>query len=569
MNRRNFVKNGSIAFCAIPTLGSFTFQGINLTKKPNWLVSLIQKNDLNYEYHLKKRINDNSDPAYGGFMDVAEIPNAHAAISFVTFASIALICPESTYYKSQKLVEEFNLALKYLLKVQHSDGTIDLLSTNFHSTPDTGFMVVWVTPLYRLLKKMKEPKYEASLLNFETFLKQAGEALTVGGIHTPNHRWVVTAGLVELNRTWPNKKYIARANQWLDEKIDIDADGQFNEKSTLVYSPLTDRVLITIGEGMNRPDVLDAVRKNLEMNVYYEHVNGEVVSEASNRQDKAAIGTMEVYYYPYRYFALKDKNATFSAMCQQIEATNIEKIGIQIVYFLEDESLWKELPKAGNLPKSYVKAFPVSGLVRIRKKSWDATLISKNPNWVTFYKGNAVLQGIRFSASFFGKGQFESEEIMPEGNNWLLKNELEGPYFQPLDKSKIPGDGDWKKLPKNERKQTEVQKLTSSVLVKENETGLDLEISITGTDGVPVSLEFIFREGGNLSNVQTIAQNKHTYLLENGKEGSYTLGKDTIHFGPGLSKHKGFQLRGALPKVDAPTVYLTGFTPFNHTIKLS
>jgi len=28
-------------------------------------------------------------------------------------------------------------------------------------------------------------------------------------------------------------------------------------------------------------------------------------------------------------------------------------------------------------------------------------------------------------------------------------------------------------------------------------------------------------------------------------------------------------LRGALPAMDAPTVYLTGFTPFRHILKLS
>ena len=45
--------------------------------------------------------------------------------------------------------------------------------------------------------------------------------------------------------------------------------------------------------------------------------------------------------------------------------------------------------------------------------------------------------------------------------------------------------------------------------------------------------------------------------------------EDTIKFSPGLFLHKGINLRGALPSVDAPTVYLTGITPFKHTLKLS
>mgnify|MGYP003673951217 CR=1 FL=1 len=569
MNRRNFVKNSSLALCTLPVVGSLAFQPVAATKKPDWILYLINSNDSRYENHLKNRISDRSNPAYGGFQDSVEIPNPHSTISFVIFASTALICPESKYFKSQKLITELTQALQFLVSIQHSDGTIDLLSTNFHSTPDTAFMVTWVTPLYRMLKKMNEPQYAAPLKPYEIFLRQAGEALTYGGIHTPNHRWVVTAGLTELNKTWPNQKYVDRAEEWLAEKIDLDADGQFTERSTFVYSPLTDRVLLTIAEGLLKPEIFEAVRKNLEMNIYYVHTNGEVVTEASNRQDKSVVGTMEGYYYPYRYLALKDKNPRFSAMCKSIEEAGISKIGSQLTYFLEDESLWKELPKPTELPKSYVKAFPISGLVRVRKNNWDATLISENPVFLTFYKGNAVLQGLRFSASFFGKGQFQTDEIVPDGKNWVLSKSLEGPYYQPFPKDLIPGDGDWEKLSRSKRKQSEIQQFQSNATVRVMETGLEVDIEITGTDGVPVSVELIFREGGELKNVMSLNKDKKSYLLEDGQLGSYHTGTDTIHFGPGLSKHKGVELRGALPKMDAPTVYLTGFTPFKHTLKLS
>ena len=40
-------------------------------------------------------------------------------------------------------------------------------------------------------------------------------------------------------------------------------------------------------------------------------------------------------------------------------------------------------------------------------------------------------------------------------------------------------------------------------------------------------------------------------------------------FGSGLVEHKAVQLRGALPPMDAPTVYVTGFTPFEHRITLT
>ena len=46
------------------------------------------------------------------------------------------------------------------------------------------------------------------------------------------------------------------------------------------------------------------------------------------------------------------------------------------------------------------------------------------------------------------------------------------------------------------------------------------------------------------------------------------IGGETIAFGPGLSAHSWTQLRGALPKWDGQSVYLTGFTPFRATITI-
>jgi hypothetical protein len=98
--------------------------------------------------------------------------------------------------------------------------------------------------------------------------------------------------------------------------------------------------------------------------------------------------------------------------------------------------------------------------------------------------------------------------------------------------------------------------------------GIEVDISITGTDKVPVSMELILRDGGKFEGVESIQNNPLAYVLK-GKQGSYTVGSDTINFGPGKFEHTGYQLRGALPKMSTPTVYLTGITPFKHTIQIS
>ena len=542
---------------------------VKADKKPDWLLRLITANDNQLDRLREYRVSDATSPAYGGYLDGVNIPNAHSTVAYIRTAGSALASPESRHYRSEIVANELEDAVKYLLKIQHSDGTIDLLSTNFHSTPDTGFVVKWLVPVYTIISREDNVRYAATLQLLKTFLQRAGECLIVGGIHTPNHRWVVSAGLTKLNELWPDSRYVARIDEWLGEHIDMDADGQYDEKSTLIYSPLTDRVLITIAKGANKPELYEYVRRNLTMTTFYIHPNGEVATDASGRQDKAAVGTMEGYYYPYRFMALKDQSGIFSAICKEIEDTVLEKYASQLSYFLEDPTLWRELPKPATLPTSYAKAFPYSGLVRIRRGDWDATVISQNPTFLSFHKRNAVLQGIRFASSFFGKGQFQGTEIRQEGKDYVMEQKLEGPYYQPYAKDSIDPEGDWNKMPQSNRRQSEIQYLTSTARIRETDNGVECDIEITGTDGVPVSVELIFREGGEFKNVVPLSNEKDAYFLETAEVGSYTLKNDTLTFGPGLAEHRGVQLRGALPRMSAPTVFLTGFTPFKHTLRLS
>ena len=569
MKRRKFVTLGATTLGALPLMGSSAFENFNSDAppvKPAWLIELIHLNDKHIEPLKARQVNDPGLKSFGGLLDSDEIPSPQVTVGFISIAAPALSCPESVFYQSTALMAKVASAIQYLLKIQHADGTIDLLSTNFHSPPDTAFSVEALAPAYGFLKAAKAGNVAPVLASLKTYLQRAGESLIVGGIHTPNHRWVVSAALSNLNELWPDIRYLKRAEEWLGEHIDLDADGQYTEKSTGGYTPLVNRVLITIAINLKKPEILNAVRKNLDMTMYYVHPNGEVVTEASNRQDKGTIGTMENYYYSYRYLALLDNNGTYAGMCRLIEKSCFAKLSLNVV--LDNPFLWKELPESKALPVSYAKAFPFSGVARIRRDHWDATLLSNNPGWLTFQKGDAVLQGMRIAASFFGKGQFQSADIQQEGDAWVLQNKLEGVYYQPYPKDSIDPMGDLSKMPRTNRSKSEIQKLETVITITEIVGGIQVDIDMKGTDNVPVALELIFRKGGTFSGVEQHAARATAFLLKD-KAGSYTLGNDTIHFTPGRQEHKGIQLRGALPATDLPAVYLTGFTPFKHTIRLT
>jgi hypothetical protein len=44
------------------------------------------------------------------------------------------------------------------------------------------------------------------------------------------------------------------------------------------------------------------------------------------------------------------------------------------------------------------------------------------------------------------------------------------------------------------------------------------------------------------------------------------VGGDAVRFGPGLRQHIYTQVRGAEPKLPGTSVYLCGYTPFDHTL---
>ena len=118
------------------------------------------------------------------------------------------------------------------------------------------------------------------------------------------------------------------------------------------------------------------------------------------------------------------------------------------------------------------------------------------------------------------------------------------------------------------RQQSNVQRLEASVEVTEISGKFTLAISLTGTADVPVSIELAFRHGGKLTGVEPVSRVPDAFFLRSGT-GNYTVGDDTIEFGPGRVEHTYEQVRGALPKWDGQSVYLTGLTPFKTTLTIS
>lgn len=503
----------------------------------------------------------------------------------------------SAYYHNDDLLKRIEILVNFLLNAQAEDGTVNV--GNLESPPDTAFVIEILCPANTVLLKEKSSALNSINTALKNIITKAGDALSKGGVHTPNHRWVISSALAQINALYPDKKYTDRINDWLDEGVYIDKDGHFPERSG-TYSSVETNAFINIARFANKPYILEAVRKNLQMMYYYIEENGELVSNDSRRQDQYAARSAAIFYLQYRYMAVKDNSAFFAAVTKKIETAVLfdeEVLNKSLIYFLEDSSLQKELPAAAVLPASYEKLFTTSQLLRIKRNEITSTLFggidwpliiasgrSCSPNFFSYRKGRAILKYMRLSTGFFSTGYFYSEGIKKEGNKYILHKKLEVPYYQPLPKSKRNKQGDyllspsvddrfWNKMDFKDRPVSNVKTLETTINFTETNGEASLDFDITGFNDVPVTIELCFNEGGTLTGVSSAGNNN--FFLEN-DFATYRFDTDEIKLGPGMNKHKNINnLEGerysthfGSLKTTGLHIYITGVTPFKHTLKL-
>ncbi|HEU0141758.1 MAG TPA: hypothetical protein VFQ79_18695 [Bryobacteraceae bacterium] len=529
------------------------------TGEPSWLRQVIDRHDSHVEHLLKQQITSPRDRWRGIFPDEYGLYFPAAAAGIIDAMAAAYLHPGSKFHKNAELPRRIQLAADLLAREQTSDGNWDLPITNFNSPPDTGFILRNLCPPAVLLKRAQETELFGQL---EPLLRKAGGGISKGGVHTPNHRWVICAALSQLYELFEEPGYLKRIDQWLAEGIDIDPDGQFSERSTYVYNPVTDNALTTMAAKLNRPHLLEPVRNNLESMLYLLHPEHEVVTEISRRQDRNQRGDMGPYWFSLAYLARHHDNrdGRFETLAAHFAPTRASLSAL-----MEYPELAAPGPALVSVPDHYRRAFPHNQLFHIRRGRMSAVVLAGGRSrFFTLRNGNAVVNAVRFASAFFGKGQFSAPVIEEAGNTFRMTQRLEAPYYQPLDPPERVNAGQWEAV-RPKRKKSEICRLTQSVTISEHGTGFRLRIRSEGTKDVPLAVEINLREGGKLESVVPAQKVTEGWIFESG-HAIYRAGPDAIRFGPGTRAHVYTQVRGAEPKLPGPSVYLTGTTPFDHTI---
>lgn len=527
-----------------------------LSANTDIITKAAELNDGHLDALLERQVLDPDSRWMGGFPSRELLHEPGPAAGFIKRATAAYLQPASRYYRDETLMARMELARQFLERGQTPDGNVSLLITNFNSPPDTGFVVRNLATAARLAMDHGEDRILAMI---QPFLLRAGNGMAKGGIHTPNHRWVVCAALAQLHDLFPNQKYVDRIDAWLAEGIDIDRHGQYQERSTAIYNPITNDAFSVIAKKLDRPELLEPVRKNLNAMTYLLHHSGEVVTEISRRQDLNARGTLSRYWFSLRLLAITDGNGQYATMLEPLEPEQLD-----LALLMEYPQLADPLPAAEPLPDDFVKTFPEYGLTQIRRGRTSIGIFhTGRSTWMTLRHGEAVIPAVRFASAFFGKAQFIPEHFEARDDGFFFSQELDGPYFQPLNFVIDPEE--WRTI-RPTREHTEVCHLRYEGVIRETANGVKVIIKAHGTEPVPLAVEIAFRDGGEMRGADPVPWVDEAYLLREGF-GEYQFGKDLIRFGPGIAETAYTQVRGAEPKPAHPCVYLTSYTPFEHTIR--
>lgn len=519
----------------------------------------LKRHDAAVEGLLNRQVTDPSSPWCGGFLDPYLLCHPHSAGALLEHFMAAFLHPGSKFHRSPLLAGRMRLAAAHLNRRQHASGNFDLLITNFNSPPDTAFIMHNVATAGYLAKKHGDKELFGLV---EPCLRRAGGALAVGGVHTPNHRWAVSSALAQIHAILPEAAYVRRIDQWLAEGVDIDADGQYDERSTVVYNAVTNRAFVVLAAKLGKWELLEAVRRNLNSMLYLLHPGYEVVTEISRRQDANQRGTMASYWFALRYLAVRDSSGEFAALAEHLAP---EAAGLAAL--MEYPELAQAGPAPAALPEDYEKHFPALGIARIRRGPASTTLqLAGSSRFFTFRYGEAVVNAVRFASAFFGKGQFVPSRGEKTGPGYHLSQTLEGPYYQPLDPPRKVGAGEWTRT-RAGRRRSEVCRLEQSATVTEIAGGMRLRIEARGTPNVPVAVEISLREGGKLEGCRPVPDVADAWLLPSGNA-VYRLGRDAIEIGPGAAPHQYTEVRGAEARLPGTSVYITGYTPFDHTLTI-
>lgn len=504
---------------------------------------------------------------------------------------LPLLChPSSKYYRNPELIAPMEGEVNHTLSAQHPSGCVSLVNCNIDSPPDTGFHVPVAALLYKVGRRYPVPEAEGVLQGLLTFMERAKPCLLTGGIHTPNHRWVMSGALANLYELFGDEAFKERAFQFLDEQFDITEYGEWTERSNGIYNGACDLHLYDVGVAFGYEPAFEAIRANLTMMTRMIHPDGTVATEYSGRQDAGKpMGMNDWYVVVCRLMAAHDRNPLFAALAREAERTAPMGSSVLLHAMLRPEIM--ALPDAAPLEDRYTVLFgegnevpvprtvPYLGkrvrhphgapVLRHRRGLLSVTVMAGQREFLYVQYGKARLMGAKLEAGWFGVAGIAFPSIRRIGPDaYRLELELEGCYFAPLPKEvAAPYGGRYVDMPNDKREKTHVSCLPVAIEVRLDDAGLDVRVLSDGVPNIYLQLMMMFDPAGTMTGAGLQETAPYVRCLTEG-ELTYERDGDCIRVSPGAKEHDDAVMRNDIINRDALNATIHWRTPTDRMVRI-
>ena len=435
---------------------------------------------------LAIQVLDPDDESYGAFRPpdsfICGFPGGVAS-----FLTAAYTNPACRHFENETVTERVRLALASSEeRFLYEDGSIDGGSDK-QSACNSAFATGAIQQIWESWQEIEHPLSEEIVERSRRILVKFGHACRTMGLMTPNHRWVACLAMAMVNEVEPDERLIAKIDDYLSDGIDQDDDGFYSE-----YSPK-----------LNRPELLEPVRRNMELTLMLCHPEGQVASEMSIRGDIGKLGLlhslveMAIIDGKGEYLTVAREHLDRQLWTLDDRMAEAEADGSNSFGALLGET--GELMALAKLPATDVKPKPVPNdyrlrtsayinrqrtMVRIRRGRLSVTAIGRNDftNLMAVRFGNAIIDGMRILYSYYGT-HGAGDENLPEENGEIV---FAGSFTEYIDG------------PTPERRIDHKPKLHYRLGISEIDGGLALSFKAHARHKVSVQLEFAARPEGVL-----------------------------------------------------------------------
>ena len=493
---------------------------------------------------------------------------AHLLVSYVS--------PESRFYLNEEVRSAIEAAFEYLEKYQRPGGCLDLAGCNFASPPDTAFTMNAVLNGWWLMEKHPQPETDWLRAPLMRLLESCAEGIAEGGFHTPNHRWAICACLKATAKITGREEFSRRADEYLNEGLDINGDGEFAERSAGGYNKVNDDQMIRLYLATGEKRFLEAAEQNLRMMLKYIDPDDSVFTNNSTRQDYGHKVYLEGYYILFKltgYLLGKKDLAAYGEYCYEASKRHGQQPGgVEWLLLYDDlDGYGADEPVNKDAFTHYNYHFKESRIARMREGNLSCTVMDGKANFLYFQNGSMPVYMVIYE-NLCDKRNFMADKLEATEKGYRLSFHQDSWYYLPFYPDK-PDTSDWWAMDNpNTRRRFQGVGLDTFVDVDMAGDGVDITIRTEGVDWLPLRVELGFPGGCQLRTDSFLMEGKagQSILLAKGPLEVLAPSGERMVLSNGFAEHSCLW-RSDRAYPESPehfTVYLTAYTPVNKKLHI-